>query len=207
MTQARDDENLAESCEHDPHAFRHRALSRRRPHPGGLTLRTGALGRSRTRIDPFRRRAPLHSSHESECTTKMDASAGADPAHGRFAGGRVPVSPRRRVGSPYPNRTDVIRVRAGCFATKLRGDELVRVRCSAHRPPRSKRGTLLARASPWHSVFRRSVERFAAENASTLELARTRGVEPLPSGSVIRRILQFCYVRIGRASGYRSRST
>lgn len=65
---------------------------------------------------------------------------------------------------------------------------MVRVRCSAHRPPRSKRGTLLARASPCHSVFRRSVKRFAAENASTFRLARTRGVEPLPSGSVIRRI-------------------
>ncbi len=182
MTQARDDENLAESCEHDSHALPHRALSRRRPHPGGLTLRTGALGRSRTRMDPFRRRAPIHSSHKSfsAFTTK---------------------SMRRRVPTPL-----IAVLQAAAFP--FRHDaELVRVRCSAHRPPRSKRGTLLARASPWHSVFRRSVERFAAENASTLELARTRGVEPLPSRSVIWRILQFCYVRIGRASGYRSRST
>ena len=36
---------LAESCEHDSHAFRHRSLSRRRPDPAGLTLR-GARGRT-----------------------------------------------------------------------------------------------------------------------------------------------------------------
>ena len=167
---------LVESCEHDSHALPHRALSRRRPRPGGLTLRTGALGRIRTRVNPFRRRAPLHSSHESserfpaKCAAvrrrkrvvatrphdpekacpgldpgwkpvfgedhaqrKMEASAGTDPAHSRFADGRVPVSPRRRAGS-------------------LKGIELVRVRCSAHRPPRSKRGTLLARASPWKRI-------------------------------------------------------
>jgi hypothetical protein len=116
---------LAESCEHDSHALPHRALSRRRPRPGGLTLQIGALGRIRTRVNPFRRRAPLHSSHESE---------------------------------------------------------LVRVRCSAHRPPASKAGTLLARASP-------------------CELARTRGVEPLPSRSVIWRIVQFCYVRVVGPAG------
>ena len=55
--------------------------------------------------------------------------------------------------------------------------ELVRVRCSAHRPRRSKRRTLLARASPCY-------------------LARTAGVEPacLPVRSRV--LIRLSYVRV-----------
>src|SRR5262245_48488381 len=58
----------------------------------------------------------------------MDASTGAAPAHGRFADGRVPVSPRRinandQVGSPSRNRTEVSRVRAGHSSIELRGSD------------------------------------------------------------------------------------
>lgn len=81
-------------------------------------------------------------------------------------------------GSPSWNRTKVTRVRAEHFAIKLRGIEFGQgaVFC----PPASafQARDSSPRASPWHSFFRRSVERFTAENAATFDVARTGGLEP-----------------------------
>ena len=138
----------------------------------------------------------------------LDASTGAAPAHDRFADGRVPVSPRRlglaappgieprSAGSEpaaLPLSWRMIPKSVKRFSDKImrkEGRRLVRVRCSAHRRPRSKRGTLLARASPWEF------------------LARTRGFEPLFSAPVTdtQFVAGLGYVRGGgRASEYRSR--
>src|SRR5581483_10252418 len=67
-----------------------------------------------------------------------------------FADDRVHVSPPIHIGSPTRYRSEVRGFSDRRSAIELWGIELVRVRCSAHRRPASKAGTLLARASPWY---------------------------------------------------------
>ena len=95
-------------------------------------------------------------------------------------------------GSPSQNRTEVGRVRAGRFATKLRGGscfafgwQLVSLRCSAHRPRASKARTLLhelqavlrSAALPWErSVIARRWRRQKRANAvATIRVAVSKG--------------------------------
>ena len=98
-------------------------------------------------------------------------------------------------GSPSQNRTEVGRVRAGRFATKLRGGscfafgwQLVSLRCSAHRPRASKARTLLhelqavlrSAALPWE----RSVIAIARSRPSRLgPHYRTNHIEHAAVGS------------------------
>jgi hypothetical protein len=60
---------------------------------------------------------------------------------------------------------------------------------------------LRAGVEPACSVLR---DRPITALGTATELARTGGLEPPPSGFVGRRIVRFCYVRIGAATGIRT---
>ena len=96
-------------------------------------------------------------------------------------------------GSPSQNRTEVGRVRAGRFATKLRGGscfafgwQLVSLRCSAHRSRASKARTLLhelqavfrSAALPWERRRYRDRAKLAITAGAALSKPTTSSMPP-----------------------------
>jgi hypothetical protein len=127
---------LAESCEHDSHALPHRPLSKRRPRPGGLTLRmvlpAGVEpastrledGRLSVRATGAKRMIPKSVERFSDKIMRKAVWMRRRVPTPLVAVLQTAAFPFRHgaIGSPSRNRTEVGRVRAGCFAAKLRGD-------------------------------------------------------------------------------------
>src|SRR5262249_14871893 len=129
-----------------------------------------------------------------------------EPSKGRVRNVKRSATELSGGGPPSWIRTNDLSLRGEVTALCSVGSGWRMVRRNEHRSPEamggegvSQEGCLARRRARF--VFMRSNRalqrrQLVPHGCSSGELARTEGFEPPPSGSVIRRIVQFCYVRV-----------